>query len=137
MIEEVHRTDPAGKPVSELVADLSEQTKRLVRDEMRLATAELRRKGKRMGVGAGMFGAAGVLALFGGATFVAAAVLALALVVEGWLAAVLVGAALLLVAGVTALIGRGRVRRATPPVPEEAIDGVKTDVETVKGKVHR
>jgi uncharacterized membrane protein YqjE len=136
VLEEVNKAAPADRSVSELVSDMTDQVKRLVRDELRLATSELQRKGKRMGTGAGLFGAAGIVALFGLATFVAAAVLALSLVLDGWLAAVLVGAALLLVAGIAALIGKGQLNRATPPVPEEAIRGVRDDVETVKDRVH-
>ncbi len=90
------------------------------------------RKGKRMGFGAGLFGAAGLFALFGAATLVAAAVLALALAVPGWLAALIVGATLLLVAGIAALAGRKEVTQAVPPVPEEAISGVRGDVDAVK-----
>lgn len=136
MIEEVNRKAPEDRSVSELVSDLSDQVKRLVRDELRLATSELQRKGKRMGRGAGLMGAAGMIALFGLATFVAAAVMALALVVDGWLAAVIVGVALLLVAGFSALVGKGQLKRAIPPLPQEAISGVQADVKTVKDRVH-
>jgi hypothetical protein len=136
VIEEVNRTAPADRSVSELVGDLSDQTKRLVRDELRLATSELQAKGKRMGSGAGLMGAAGIVALFAVATFVAAAVLALALVMDGWLAAVIVGVVLLAVAGIAALVGKKQLNRATPPLPQEALSGVQADVETVKDRVH-
>jgi hypothetical protein len=140
VIEEANKAAPADRSTAELVGDLTDQVKRLVRDELRLATSELQSKGKRMGAGAGLFGAAGLVAMFGMAAFVTAAVLALSLVVDGWLAAVIVGVALLLVAGVAALIGKGQIKRATPPVPEEAITGVRADVEIVKDiakdKVH-
>jgi uncharacterized membrane protein YqjE len=136
VIEEVNRTAPEDRSVSELVGDLSEQMKRLVRDELRLATAELQTKTKRVGTGAGLMGAAGMISLFAVATFVAAAVLALALVVDGWLAAVIVGVALLLLAGVAVLIGRKQLKQGTPPLPQEAISGVQADVETVKDRVH-
>ncbi|MGY6653913.1 phage holin family protein [Amycolatopsis sp. TRM77291] len=132
MIEETHRKPAAEKSVGELVSDLSDEVKHLVRDEMRLAVFELQRKGKKMGFGAGLFGAAGVFALFGLATLIAAVVLALALVMPAWLAAVVTGAALLLIAGLSALVGKKEVSSATPPVPEEAIEGVREDVDTVK-----
>jgi uncharacterized membrane protein YqjE len=102
MIEEVNKTAPEDRSVSELVTDMTDQVKRLVRDELRLAASELERKGKRLGTGAGLFGAAGIIALFGLATFVAAAVLALSLAMDGWLAAVLVGVVLLVAAGIAA-----------------------------------
>ncbi|MEU3623174.1 hypothetical protein BS329_31770 [Amycolatopsis coloradensis] len=120
------------RSVGELVSDLSDEVKRLVRDEIRLAVAELQGKGKRMGVGAGLFGAAGLFALFGVATLIAAVVLALALVMPAWLAAVVTGAALLLIGGLSAVVGKKEVASATPPVPEEAIEGVREDVDTIK-----
>ncbi|MBE1495256.1 putative membrane protein YqjE [Amycolatopsis lexingtonensis] len=132
MIEEVNEKPAADRSVGELVTDLTDEVKRLVRDEMRLAVFELQRKGKKMGFGAGLFGAAGLFALFGAGTLVAAAVLALALVLPGWLAAVIVAVALFLIAGIAALAGKKEVTQAVPPVPEEAITGVREDVDTVK-----
>jgi uncharacterized membrane protein YqjE len=132
VIEEANKKPAADRSVGELVTDLTDEVKRLVRDEMRLAVFELQRKGKKMGAGAGLFGAAGLFALFGGGALVAAAVLALALVVPGWLAALLVAVALFLVAGIAALVGKKEVTQAVPPVPEEAITGVREDVDTVK-----
>ena len=136
MIEEMNRKPTAERSVGELVSELSDEVKRLVRDEMRLAVFELQRKGKKMGFGAGLFGAAGLLALFGAGTLVAAAVLALALVVPGWLAAVIVAVALFVIAGIAALVGKKEVAQAVPPVPEEAIAGVREDVDTVKQGAH-
>ena len=131
-IEEVNKKPAADRSVGELVADLTDEVKRLVRDEMRLAVFELQRKGKKLGFGAGLFGAAGLFAFLGAGTLVAAAVLALALVVPGWLAAVIVAVALFVVAGIAALAGKKEVTQAVPPVPEEAITGVREDVDTVK-----
>lgn len=132
MIEETHRKPSGEKSVGELVSDLSDEVKHLVRDEMRLAVFELQNKGKKLGTGAGLFGAAGIFALFGLATLIAAAVLALALVMPAWLAAVVTGAALLLIGSISALVGKKEVSSGTPPVPEEAIAGVREDVDTVK-----
>jgi uncharacterized membrane protein YqjE len=133
-VESAH-PEPDDRSVGQLVSDLSAQLSRLVRDEMRLATRELQRTGKRLGVGAGLFGAAGIIALLGVATLIAAGVLALALVLPGWAAALVVGVALLVVAGIAALAGRGQVRDGTPPVPEEAAASVGEDVKTVKERV--
>ncbi|MFK0250765.1 phage holin family protein [Amycolatopsis azurea] len=132
MIEEAHRKPATERSVGELVSDLGDEVKRLVRDEMRLAVFELQGKGKRLGLGAGLFGAAGIFALFGLATLIAAVVLALALVMPAWLAAVVTGAALLVIGGLSAVVGKKEVASATPPVPEEAIEGVREDVDTVK-----
>jgi uncharacterized membrane protein YqjE len=136
VIEEANKVPAQDRSVGELLTDLTDEMKRLVRDELRLAVFELRRKGKRMGMGAGLVGAAGLIALFGAATLVAAAVLALALAMPGWLAAVLVGVVLLLVAGVAGLVGGKQVKRAAPPVPEEAIAGVREDVDVIKQGTH-
>lgn len=100
MIEEVNKKPAADRSVGELVSDLSDEVKRLVRDEIRLGVFELQHKGKKMGFGAGLFGAAGLFALFGVGALVTTAILALALVVPGWLAALIVAVALFLIAGV-------------------------------------
>ncbi len=128
-------TDPAPEPtLGALVHDLTEQLSTLVRDEMRLAQAELAEKGRHAGVGVGLFSAAGLLGFLGLATLVATAILALALVLPAWLAALVVAVVLFAAAGGAALVGRSNVRQATPPTPEQAIEGVKEDVATVKGE---
>jgi membrane protein len=118
--------------VGELVQQLSQQTAALVRQEMRLATVELQQKGKKAGIGAGMFGGAGVVALYGGGALIAAAVLGIATFLEPWIAAVIVGVVLLAVAGILALTGKKQVEQAGPPVPEEAVESAKRDVDEVK-----
>jgi membrane protein len=120
------------RSVAELVQQASQQTAQLVRDELRLAQAELQEKGKRAGIGAGMFGGAGLVALYGVGVLIAATVMALATAVDPWLAGLIVGVVLLAVAGVLALTGKKQVDQATPPIPEEAIDSTQRDVETVK-----
>ncbi|HEX4626345.1 MAG TPA: phage holin family protein [Solirubrobacteraceae bacterium] len=113
---------------------LSDQTTLLARQEVALAKAELAEKGKRAGVGAGMFGGAGLVGAYAVGALVAAAILGLATAVDGWLAAVIVGLVLAAVAGVLALVGKNRVQQATPPLPEEAISNAKQDVDTVKAR---
>jgi hypothetical protein len=125
-------TTPSDSSIGELVARLSEQTSRLVRDEMRLAQAEMKRKGRAAGLGLGLLGGAGVLALFGLGTLIAAAVLALSLAVSAWLAALIVGVVVLAVAGIVALAGKKDVSQATPPAPTEALRSTKEDIEIVK-----
>jgi uncharacterized membrane protein YqjE len=124
----------AEPPLGALVHDLTTQIPELVRSEMRLAQAELAQKGKQAGLGAGLLGAAGLVALYGVAVLLAAVVMALALVLPGWAAALVVAVVLLAVAGVLALRGKGQVEQATPAAPERAIAGLKEDVETVKGR---
>jgi membrane protein len=122
---------------AQLVSRLSEQVSRLARDEIRLAVAELKDKGKHAGVGAGMFGAAGVFAWWGGLSVVAGVILALSLVLPPWAAALIVAAVLLLIAGVFALVGRGQVKQAAPPIPRQAMDNVQEDIATIKERAHR
>ena len=117
-----------------LVHQLSEQIPELVRSEMRLAQAELTEKGKRAGLGLGMFSAAGLLAFFGAATVIATAVIALGLVMPLWAAGLIVAGVLLVAALGAALGGRKELEHATPPTPERAISGVKADVAAAKGR---
>lgn len=127
--------DVGGDPtLGALVHDLSVQIPELVRSELRLAQAEMTEKGKRAGVGIGMFSAAGLVAFFGLATLIATAILALSLVLDAWLAALIVGVVLLLVAGGLALAGKSKVTEATPAKPERAVEGIKEDIATVKGQ---
>jgi len=122
------------RSISELLQQLTEQTTKLAQREIELAKAEMAVKGKRLGMGAGAFSAAGLLALFALGVVTAAAILALATAVEGWLAALIVAVVYLLAAGVLALLGRSKVQAATPPVPEQAVESVKEDVELTKEK---
>jgi membrane protein len=140
MENETQVTTPAraeDRPAGELVKDLSEQISRLVRDELRLAQLEMTRKGKQAGLGVGMFAGGGVFAWFGLGCLIACAVIAIAGVVAAWLAALIVGVVLLLLAAIAAMIGRSRLKKATPPVPGETIGSVKADVEELKERAHR
>ncbi len=121
---------------AELIKKASEQISTLVRDEMALARAELTSKAKHAGKGAGLFGGAGVVALYGVAGVLGAIVLLLAKVMPGWLAALIVGVALLAVAGMMAVVGRGQVRQAVPPVPTEAMRDVRADIDAVTNVRH-
>jgi hypothetical protein len=116
----------------DLVQDLSRQTSTLIRQEMRLAQAELAEKGKHAGKGAGMFGGAGLVALYGVGALIAAAILGLATVIEPWIAAAAIGVGLLLVAGILALTGKKELEEAGPPKPEQTLESVQRDVATVK-----
>lgn len=129
--------DAPNSSTAELVKQLSEQVTRLARDELRLAQLETTRKAKRAGLGIGMFGGGGLLALYGLGCLLAAAIIGLATAVTAWLAALIIGAGLLAAAGVAALLGGGQLRKATPAVPERAVDSVKADVEEIKESAHR
>jgi uncharacterized membrane protein YqjE len=124
-----------GQSTGDLFKQLSEQTSTLVKKEVELAKVELTEKGKQAGVGAGMFGGAGLIAVLGLAALTAAVIAGLSEAMDTWLAALIVGAVYLAVAGVLALMGRDRVKRGVPPVPEQAIETTKEDVEWAKIQV--
>jgi MFS family permease len=132
-----HVTTDRDVSTGQLVSQLTEQVSRLAREEIKLAVSEVQTKGKRVGVGAGLFGGAGVLAWFGGMSLVAGLVLLLATVLEPWAAAFVVAAGIFVIAGILALLGKKQVQKGSPPVPEQAIDGVKRDIATVKEGAHR
>jgi uncharacterized membrane protein YqjE len=120
---------------SELVQRASEQITRLVRDEIALAKAELAEKGKHAGIGVGLFGGGGVLALYGVGALIATLIIVLDLFLELWLAALILTVVLFAVAGILALLGKKQVTKATPPEPAEAVASVKADVDEVKHAV--
>ena len=121
----------------ELVQQLSEQVSALVRNELKMARLEMTRKGRFAGLGMGMYGASGLVALYAIACLLAAAIIAIAGEIRPWLAALIVGLVLGVVSAVAALMGRSRMRRATPPMPEQAVEGTKADLEEVKERMQR
>jgi Putative Actinobacterial Holin-X, holin superfamily III len=125
------------RSAGELVKEVTTLVPRLVRDEIKLAQVEMTSKGKQMGIGAGAFAGAGLVALYAVGCLLACAIIALSGVVAAWLAALIIGLALLAVSGVAALVGKSRLSKGTPPVPQEAIDSTKADVQEVKEKAHR
>jgi uncharacterized membrane protein YqjE len=124
--------EPRDRPIGELLKQLSEETTTLVRQELELAKAEMAQKGKEVGVGAGMFGGAGVAALLGLAGLTAAAIAGLDAAMPLWLAALIVGLVWLAIGGVLALQGKRKIQAATPPLPQQTQESVKEDVEWAK-----
>jgi hypothetical protein len=116
---------------ADLVKRAADEISTLVRDELALAKAEMAEKAGRAGRGVGLFGGAGLVSLYGILGVLTGIVLLLGKAMTYWGAALLVGVVLLVVAGVLALVGRSEVRQATPPVPEEAVRGVRADIDTV------
>lgn len=127
----VESKSAADASIGELVSQLSTQTSRLVRDEMRLATKELQQSAKHAGIGVGLFSAAGLLAVLGLMALTAAGVAALALVLPVWAAAVVVAVVLFVAAGIAALFGRRQAAEIAPP-PKESVESVKADINEVK-----
>jgi uncharacterized membrane protein YqjE len=120
--------------LGEIVHDLTQQVPQLIRSELRLAQAEMTEKGKRAGLGLGMFSAAGLLAFLGICCLITTAILGLAHALPDWLSALIVAVVLLAGGGIAALVGKKEVQQATPAAPEHAIEGVKEDIAVVKGE---
>jgi MFS family permease len=129
---EEQRTQLEDRPVGELMRQLSDQTTTLVRQEIELAKAEMTAKGKQLGMGAGAFGAAGLMGLYAGGAITTCLILALSTAIAGWLAALIVGVVYAAIAGVLALVGKKKTQAGGPPVPERAISSTKEDVEWAK-----
>jgi Putative Actinobacterial Holin-X, holin superfamily III len=125
------------RSTADLVKLLSEQISVLVRDELKLAQLEMTRKGKQAGVGAGMLGGGGLIALYALGCLIACAIIAIAGVVAAWLAALIVGAALLAVAAIAALVGKSRLQKAASPVPQQSVARIKTDMDVIKERARR
>lgn len=124
---------PAEPTTAELFTRLTDQSRQLVRDEIRLAQAETSQKVKTGIMGVAEFGVAGVLAFYGLGLLLATAVLGLSEVFSGWLAALVVTLVVLGVAAVLALLGKKQVGEVGSPAPEAAVAGIKQDVDTLKG----
>jgi len=126
--------DLREQSTGDLVKQLSQQVTTLVRQEVELAKAEMGEKGKKAGVGLGMFGGAGVAGLLALGSLTAFVILALDGAIPNWAAALIVTAIWAAVAGVLALQGRDKVKEVGKPVPEKTTESVKEDVEWLKGQ---
>jgi hypothetical protein len=125
------------RSTGDLVKLMSEQVSVLVHDELKLAQREVTRKGKQAGTGAGMLGGGGLIALYGVGCLIACAIIAISGKLSAWLAALIVGAALLAIAAIAALLGKGRLQKSVPPVPGQAVASIKADVNRVKESARR
>jgi hypothetical protein len=124
--------DLSDRSVADLIKQASDQTASLVRQELELAKAELTVKAKQLGLGAGMFGGAGVLGVYAFGALTAAIILALSLAVTGWLAAAIIAVVYGAIAGGLALQGKNKVKAGTPPVPEQSLQSVRADIQSTK-----
>jgi Putative Actinobacterial Holin-X, holin superfamily III len=128
------QADLRERPFGELLRQLSEETSRLVHQEIELAKAELTQKGRQAGVGAGLFGGAGAVGFLALAALTTCFILALDAAMPAWLAALIVAAVYGVIAAVLAMQGRNKVRQAVPPVPEQTIETVKEDVQWARSQ---
>jgi hypothetical protein len=124
--------DKRGEPVSDLLKQVSDEATTLVRQEIRLAAAEMTGKAKEAGVGAGMVGGAGYTLHLASLGLMLCFIFALATVMPAWLAALVVTVVFVAIAGALALAGKKRIQKAGPPIPEATIESVKQTIETVK-----
>ena len=111
---------------------VAEHASALTRLEVELAQIELKQKAQSLGVGVGLGAGAAVMALYGLGFLLAGIAAALALIVDWWLALLIVTGVLFLIAGIAGVIANGRLRDATPPVPEQAIEEAKLTTEAIK-----
>ena len=119
------------RSIGDLLKQLSQETATLVRKEVELAKAEVSQKGKQAGLGAGMFGGAGVAGLLALGSLTACLIALLATAMEVWIAALIVTVLWSAIAGVLALMGRNKVQEATPPI-EQTVETIKEDVQWAK-----
>ncbi|MGW0763750.1 phage holin family protein [Streptomyces sp. NPDC002814] len=125
------------EPVGDLVQRASRQLSQLVRDEMRLAQAEMTEKGKRFGRGGGLFGGAGLMGVLTLQALVATVIAALSLAMDVWVAALIVTGVLAAVTALMAALGKRQISQASPPRPEQTMESVKADMAEIKEKAHR
>ena len=123
----------ARKSLFSLIADLPRLVIGQVKNEIEQLKAELIAKVKHVGIGVGLFAAAGFMAFFLLAVLIAAAILGLATMLPGWLAALIVAGILLVIVMILVLTGLRQVKQGVPPAPTETIKSVKKDVNVIKG----
>jgi hypothetical protein len=125
-------SDLRERPAGELLKELSQQTGTLVRQEVELAKAELAQKGKELGAGAGLVIGGAVVALLAFGALTACIIALLDTAMPTWLAALIVALVYAALAAALVIAGRGRIREAAPPAPEQTIETVKEDVQWAK-----
>jgi uncharacterized membrane protein YqjE len=123
--------DPRERGIGELVKDLASQTSTLVRQEIKLAKAEVTEQGKTAGRGAGYYAGAAVAALLMLGALTALIIVALDSALALWLAILIVTVLWGIVAAVLAQMGRKELRAATPPAPQ-TVETVKEDIQWAK-----
>ena len=131
MVQNGQAEDLKERPISELFSELSKETVTLFRQELDLAKAELAETGKKAGMGAGLFGAAGVIGFLAAGALTACFILALATFMPGWVAALIVAAIYGAVAAFLGLRGKEKIQQATPPIPQTQ-ETIKEDIEWAK-----
>lgn len=115
---------------------LAERASTLIRLELELAGLELKRKAGLFGTGIGLAAGAAVLVFYGVGFGLAAIAAGIATATSVWLALLIVFVGLLLVAGVLGFFAQRAIKKATPPMPEQAIQEAKLTTEVLKHNGH-
>lgn len=134
MADTYEHREARERSTAELMRELSDQTTTLIRKEIELAKVEFDGKRRKATAGAGMFGGAALFGLFAFGALTTCLIAVLATFMATWLAALIVAAVYGAVAGVLALRGKKQVAQATPPVPEQAVETTKEDLEWIKAR---
>lgn len=116
-----------------LLSDIPRLVTDLVTAEIEQLKAELTAKAKALGIGAGLIAGAAVVLLFMVGVLLTAGILALALVMPGWAAALVVAGVLLIIAAILAWVGYLRLKSGMPPVPTDTIESIRNDIDVVRG----
>jgi len=127
-------TEQAG--VGAAAKQVAEHASTLAKLELELAGLELKQKAGALGAGVGLGVGAAVVTFYAVGFLFATVAAALAIVLDTWLALLIVALGLLAVAAVLGLFTRSLVKRATPPVPELAIREAKLTSEALKSNGH-
>ena len=115
-----------------LAKKVAERASALVRLELELAALELKGKVAALGVGIGLAVGAAVFAFFGLGFLFATIAAALATFLDTWLALLIVTLGLLALTAVLGLVAIAKIKKGTPPVPEQAIREAKLTTEALK-----
>jgi uncharacterized membrane protein YqjE len=127
-----HATNGHGPSVGAAAKAVADHAKSLVRLELELAALEVKRKLATLGFGLALLGVGVVLALFGLGFGLATVAAAFATFLPTWLALLIVAGGLLALAGILALVAVGLIKKATPPLPEQALREAKLTSEVLK-----
>ena len=114
------------------VKEVAERLSAIVRLELELATMEIQRKIKSLGLGIAFAVGAVIFLVFMIGFAYATIAAALATLMPTWAALLVVTGLLLLKAAVLGLLALNRIRKGTPPIPEQAIREARLTTEALK-----
>ena len=132
----MHTQETDGRETQGLgaaVKEVAERASAIVRLELELAAMELKRKVFALGLGIAFALAAAVLLLFVVGFAFATVAAALATAMSTWLALLVTTGILLFLSLALGFLALDRIRKGTPPLPEQAIREAKLTTEALKG----